>query len=177
MSKTAKSELTYLATTKNDKKVYVDLESSHAATHFADDPELIEYVREVLPQVEATDDNVFHQADLGRETGFSDLVETDDNDEIIYAKRINRRNYTRFVLHRKTVRTTLVTIVLHKLGNDYTLYSAWVGPLAPPFPGSSHEAPDSREFWSTHALVWGKQQIVPGSERKGWPWGRLSTLS
>jgi hypothetical protein len=165
------SKFTYLGLTKNNKKVYVDLKSSHAATHFADDPELINYVREILPDMKASGDNVFLQVDLGKSTGFSDLVETDDSDQIVYAKRLNRRNYTRFVLNREKVETSLVTIVLHKLGEDYSLYSAWVGPLTPPFPGSSHEAPDSREFWNKHALVWGKQQIQLGTETKEWPWG------
>lgn len=165
-------KLTYLGLTKNNKKVYVDLKSSHAATHFADDPELIDYVREVLPQLEARADNVFRHFDLERTVGFSDLVETDESDEIIYAKRVNRDNYTRFVLNRKKVKTSFVTVVLHARGDDYILYSAWVGPLAPSFPGGTRSNEDeSKMFWRRHALVWGKQQIQAGSERKDWPWG------
>lgn len=160
-----------LTTTKNGRKVYVDVNSSHASTHLQDSPELIGQIKSILIRTEVSGDNVAFQTDIDTAIGKSDLVETSDKDEIIYAKRKNRDIYTRFVKNREPVDTNFVTIILHKREDeDYNLFSAWVGPLVPPFPGDKMEHPDSKEFWSNHALVWGNQEIQPGTETTKQPW-------
>lgn len=158
--------------TKNNKHVYVDMEGPHAATHLADTPGLIELVKEFIAEIEIDQDSLCIDRDMGRVVGTSDLVETTDNDEIVYAKRINRNNYTRFVSHRHAVQSSFVTVVLQKdLEGNYELWSAWIGSVVPQFPGDEHEVPESKPFWRKHALVWGNQAIQPGTETREWPWG------
>ena len=157
--------------TKNNKTVYVDKEGSHAATHLADTPQLFELVKHVIADLSPSEDNVYIDKDMGRSVGMSDLVETTASDEIIYAKRLNRDNYTRFVLNRLPELTSFVTVALQKdAEGDYGLWTAWIGRAVPQFPGDSFETPDSRIFWQKHALVWGSQATQPNTERKDWPW-------
>jgi hypothetical protein len=157
--------------TKNGKTVYVDTQGSHAATHIVDTPNLLELMQEVVAGLAPNEDSVYIDKDMGRPVGLSDLVEIDETDKILYAKRLNRDNYTRFVLNRQAEPTNFVTVVICKDSeSNYELWSAWVGRAAPQFPGDEHETPDSKAFWRTHALVWGNQEIQPNTEREDWPW-------
>ena len=157
--------------TKNNKAVYVDTEDSHAATHLADTPTLLKAVQELLPSLEPEEENICVATDMGHVVGLSDLVATTDDDKILYAKRLNRENYTRFVLDRSAEPSQFVTVVLKKDSEGaYELWSAWIGPVTPQFPGDEHETPESISFWRTHALVWGNQAIQPGTETYEWPW-------
>lgn len=157
--------------TKNGKVVYVDTQGSHAATHIADTPNLLELVQEFVADFVPDGDEICVDKDMGRSIGLSDLVETDETDKILYAKRLNRDNYTRFVQNRKAESTNFVTVVLRKdHAGGYELWSAWIGPAVPQFPGDEFEKPESRPFWQNHALVWGNQAVQPGTEREDWPW-------
>src|SRR6476659_9004401 len=114
----------YIGTTNNGYKVFVDTEKSHAATHLADTPGLRSFVAELLPFISAETDDVYVDRDMGKVVGDSDLVQTDNSDEIIYAKRLNRDNYTRFAKNRQPEPTSYVTVVLHKDEEDeYELFS------------------------------------------------------
>ena len=160
-----------VGTTKNGKLVYVDLVGSHAATHIRDTPGLFDVAKQIVMQLEPVDDNICIDIDMGCIIGTSDLVRTDHTDEIVYAKRLNRDNYTRFVRNREPQPTRFVTIVLQQdTDGHYELWSIWCGPKTPQFPGDEHEAPESRPFWRKHALVWGNQEIQPGTEQSDWPW-------
>lgn len=102
--------------------------------------------------------------------GFSDLVETDETDEIIYRKRKGRDGETRFVLGREGVRTnTLRVILLQKTpeqGSTYMLVTAyWTTGESEPEPwdkkaflkdprGVFQAKKASEVFWANHALVW-----------------------
>lgn len=160
----------FLGKTKNDLNVYVDRHRSHAATHLADTPGLLELVKEALLTLTPNEDNTYTEVDLGRIIGTSDLVETTKDDDVFYAKRLNRTNYTRFVRGREPVKTSMVSIVLHRQDDGYLLYSAWVGWAAPPFPHDEEETSESRDFWKSHALVWGRQAVQQNTERDDWPW-------
>lgn len=162
---------TEIGRTKNNRLVYVDTKGSHAATHISATPDLLALVKDLIAGLMATRDNIYLDKDMGRIVGLSDLVETDERDEILYAKRLNRDNYTRFVRHRKAVPTTKVTVVLHKdAKGDYELWSAWIGAAVPQFPGDANETAESKPFWRRHALVWGNQAIQAGTEVTDWPW-------
>jgi len=151
--------------------VYVDMESSHASTHFDDTPGLMEIIKEIIPTLTPTEDWVRTDVDTGREIGLSDLVKTDAEDETLYAKRPHREQYARFVKNRKPVSTSFVTVDLRKESDGtYNLYTAFVGELTPSFPGGNYLPERSKEFWSNHALVWGRQEIIPGTETKECPW-------
>jgi hypothetical protein len=102
----------------------------------------------------------------------SDLVKTDDGDEIVYAKRYNRDTYTVFNLTKRPQPSSLITTAFEaKTDGTYELVSTWIGPSdSPSFPGTELETPDSKVFWSTHAIAWGSQEIQPGTETPTCPW-------
>jgi len=53
----------------------------------------------------------------------------------------------------------------------YQLSSVWIGTWDdPPFPQQPHATLESKPYWSTHAFVWGSQEIEPNSELKSCPW-------
>lgn len=159
------------ATSKNGQQVWYDSETSHATTHFVAQPELRQHVIGAVQNTDLTDDqDVYFQYDMGRVIGTSDLVETNEDGEIIYAKRVGRDVYTRFVKNREPQPMNLISIILQKIPDGYDLVSAWIGPKVPQFPGDPKETPDSKEFWSKHALVWGNQPIIPGTETAECPW-------
>jgi hypothetical protein len=162
----------FFATTRDGKRVYIDPQDSHVATHLVDTPQLAELAGEVVASLEVGErDSLYLEQDMGRIVGVSDLVATNPSDSIIYAKRPNRDNYTRFVQERQPQATSYVTIILRQLTDtEYELWSAWIGRVVPGFPGDEHETPDSRPSWQQHALVWGNQAIQPGTERSDWPW-------
>lgn len=159
---------------RSGKKVMIDLDNSHAATHLKEQPNLLELVKRIISNTDLPEiDDKFYsfETDTGYTIGEMDLVETDNNDEIIYAKRKNRNNFTRFVKNKPRPKTSFVSIVIKKNDNEtLELWSAWIGRLVPPFPGDEHEQPESKSFWEKHALVWGTQAIEPGTETSEKPW-------
>ena len=160
-----------LGTTRNGHKVYVDLEHSHAITHFEKTPALLEAVKEIILTLTLKEGVVDIEKDLGRIVGLSDLVETAPGDDIVYAKRPRRVQYSRFVKNKQATPTSWITLrLLREKDHTYSLYTAFVGRQAPSFPGGNFMPEQSREFWSHHALVWGNQDIIPGTETTECPW-------
>lgn len=158
-------------TTKNGFKVYVDREKSHTATHFRDTPTLEKWVKEILENYQFTGENIRFHTDLGTTVGTSNLVPTTPGDEIIYAQRPFREVLSRFVKNRTPEPTSFVTVELRKTSaNECDLFTAYFGALTPPSPGKKDETPDSKPFWNSHALVWGTQEVLPGSETPLCPW-------
>ncbi len=166
------SDLTFVTKTKNGLDVYVDLETSHAATHLKAHPELFNLMKEVLENYEVKQGQIRFQTDLGRIVGQKDLVPTTEADDIFYAKRPNRDKYTRFVRNRKAEPTPFITIELHKKNEkDYEIFTVFIGELCPGFPfGKNDPNPTKREFWNRHALVDGNQEILPETITAECPW-------
>ena len=165
------ADFEYLATTRNGYRVFMDPKHSHAATHLADTPGLRSVTEEIISILAPMNDNQVITTDMERVIGYTDLVETTENDEIIYAKRLNRDNFTRFVRGRSPSTSSLITMVLRKFDDgSYELWSVWIGPNAPTFPGSDHETKESYTFWEDHALIWGTQAVQPGTETTERPW-------
>lgn len=159
-----------LSTMPSGRKVYFD-PNGRAATHLADTPRLYTLVADLLSRQDFQDPVVFIDHDAGVNIGTTDLVDTTETDEIVYAKRLNRTNYTRFAKHRSPIPTTYFTIALKQdERGDYELASAWIGRTCPNFPDEPNATQDSKPFWSNHALVWGTQSIQPGTETTICPW-------
>ena len=97
--------------------------------------------------------------------GFSVCVETSFEDEIIYAQREGRAGLTRFVKNRELNPSKSFTVVLKKIEDGYILITAYVGPKGEPEPWDRNASGKSADFWKKHAIVWGKEEIVPGSEK------------
>jgi hypothetical protein len=160
----------FIGQSRNGERVYIDPQETKVALHLAEAPQLRELITEVLEKVDLVGDNVAIEKDLGRTVGETTLVETDDNDEIIYAKRLQRDKYTRFVVNKMAQPTQFVTVILHKTDEGYRLWSAWCGQLVPTSPGGDDEMPKSQGFWRNHALVYDETIIQLDTVTATCPW-------
>lgn len=160
-----------LGYSQNKTPVVYENEGSHTSTHFGDTPGLKELVQQVIAHTTTTGEYMWFETDMGREVGVSDLVETSDLDEIIFAKRPNRDGYARFTKSSEQTPSSHITVALHLLAdNRYELTSAWIGPIGLPFPDVPTAEPESLDYWSNHALVWGSQEFIAGTEQTDNPW-------
>ena len=113
--------------------------------------------------------------------GYCNLVSTKESDEIVYARRVGRDNYTRFVKNTTPDTTRYLTIILKKNMRKHDEYY-----LITMFPGKSNfkepedlnikskkELIDSLEFWNKHALVLNKEIIIPESIKTYCPYKNL----
>lgn len=144
---------------------------SHVATH----PAVHDHVAETLSHISSERRERFCESvEFGREIGETICVETASDgggDEIVYAKRPNRRGLTRFVKNRQPQPTTQVTACVQRIsGGAYLLLTAFVGPRAPAEPWDKFATEDSAAFWNSHALVWGVEETISGTETTICPW-------
>lgn len=150
--------------------VHDKVEGSHFATHSAANPELSVLVAEVLGKVNGGVQFTAANVDLGRVVGVTSCVPTELGDDIVFAQRPNRFGLTRFVRNRQPEKTSFVSVILLRRDYGYELVSAWVGELAPPEPWDRRATAESVPFWSTHALVWGIEKAITGTETSVCPW-------
>lgn len=150
-----------LGTTANNKNILLDYNNTNVEYHLLETPDLLELVQEALPHlVLKSDDQAVFEHDMGRIVGTTNLVKTVAGDDIVYAKRIGRDKYSRFVKNREVKPCRSIVIVVRKRDDDYYLWTAMCGKILPP------EAYDeSSDFNATHALVYDESLI------------RLSTLT
>jgi hypothetical protein len=162
----------FLTKSANGKDVFYETVNSHAATHIADTPLLKELVIETVSKLVLEDERLMLDADMGRIIGTTDLVVNEPGDEMIYAIRRNRDVYTAFNKTQKPTPTSIVALCLERRDEtSYELLSAWTGTVnSPPFPGDPNATPKSKKYWTKHSLVWGNQEILPGTETAVCPW-------
>lgn len=131
------------------------------------------YLKDALGKVDAKGREYIEETvNFENVSGEAYCVETDGNDEIVYAKRPNRDGYSRFVLNKNGQITNRLTIVLKKAveKNSYVLITAYWGEVAEPEPWDKRATPKSRKFWEKHALVWGSVEAIKKTRRKSCPW-------
>lgn len=161
----------FLCTSKNNKNVYYDPVHSHAATHFNDAPELKDVVIEIITSKELVGDRIEFDRNMGRIVGNMDVVNVDDTDKLLYAKRRNRDEYVPFTKSRTTQPTPFVSMGLALQNENYELTSAWFGEFeSPPFPGEATATQESVDFWNKHAFVWGSQGVQEDTVTEVCPW-------
>lgn len=161
--------------TKNGRSVYLTDESSHAKTHFVHHPKLLPAVKKAIPNINVEDTLVRIQIDTGEIVGTRDLIQTTSEDTIVYAIREKRTTYSRFIKNKQPVPSSIIVVDIRKSAPDsdeYYLYTAYAGILTPSFPGGDYLPEQSIIFWSNHALVWGTQEIISGTETTICPWGK-----
>lgn len=159
-----------LGYTKNGAPVY-DRPKSHIHTEYSD---VFSYLRAVLPLTEPNDRYYEYTHTFDEVIGESICVPTDESDEIIYAQRVGRDGYTRFVKNREPLPATSFTVVLkldqRSVQEQYILMTAYVGDQAPAEPWAKTVPANSLEFWSSHALIWGSMPVIEGTETNECPW-------
>ena len=118
---------------------------------------------------------IVHGHDFGQAVGRTVCVRTFPNDTIVFAQRLHRKGLTRFVKNREPDPCSVVTVVLRWLSEKdcYEIVTAYVGVPAEPEPWDKEDqvaTEQSIAFWNSHALVWGSEEIIPGTETTRCPW-------
>lgn len=140
--------------------------------HYHDNPELMALLPEALEKVTAQDRTFIKESlDLGRVIGVSRCIPTLDSDEIVYAQRVGRAGLTRFVKNRAPIETNFLTLILKKKKEAYEVVTTFIGPAAEREPWDKNikteaEKTAAENFWFNHALVWGTEPVVAGTEQK-----------
>lgn len=106
------------------------------------------------------------EINFGRDIGVTTCVPTTKDDEIVFAQRPGRKGLTRFVKNRQSIPTSILTVVLQKAdeGDFYILVTVFIGFAIGAEPWDTFAKEKSKANWQTHALLWGSEEIVPGTE-------------
>lgn len=105
--------------------------------------------------------------------GKTNVVKTNNNDKIVWAKRKKRKAFSRFVLNKEPELTNKITIIAKKVNlkdlsyyveNNinsfvYELITAYFGELSPPEFRPTRNSKKTIEFWSNYAFVFGTEEI------------------
>lgn len=113
--------------------------------------------------------------------GYSMLLETTETDEIVYAKRLERELYTRFVKGKEPTYSYQVMCILKKSKeeeNAYRLITMYPGGKSEKEPEDIHiedkeEMIRSLLFWRERALIYNPENVEPGSEKDYCPYKNL----
>ena len=160
-----------IATSANDKEIYTYLIQTAVARQISRQPHLVTLIKEVVKSLNLTTPHLMLEQDMGRTVGYSEQLETRENDAIFYAKQSKSEVYTRFVKNRKTNPTSFLCIVLNRdEDGDYELTSVWVGKMFPPIPGTEHATDQSKAYWADHAVVYNGQPILSSTQTKDCPY-------
>ncbi|MCI0597682.1 hypothetical protein L0Y34_01245 [Candidatus Parcubacteria bacterium] len=149
-----------LGTLQNGERVF-----DRPRSHLHENPALLKYLAHALIRIEPNNRPFIVEAvDFGQIIGESNCIETTPEDEIVFARRPRRAGLTRFVKNKERVPTSQLTAILLKTDEGYILISAFLGPKAEPEPWDKNATEASEKFWNTHAVVWGTEDIIPGTE-------------
>jgi hypothetical protein len=112
------------------------------------------------------------QVNFDRIVGETTCVETHEGDQIVYAQRPKRFGLSRFVKNRQPESCKSVVVILKKAedGDYFVLITAFIGVRPEPEPWDRNATPKSKDFWSTHALVWNSEPTISGTETTRCPW-------
>jgi hypothetical protein len=144
-----------------------------SASHIHDNVALEKYLVQALGKIKSNNQNLIEdEVDFGEPIGNTICVSTDDNDEIIFARRPKRGGYTRFVKNRQSEPTSKLTVILTKdrQTNDYLILTTYFGPKAEPEPWDYKARGSALVFWRNHALVYGLEPIVEGTATREKKW-------
>ena len=136
------------------------------------------YIKEALQRVHSESRKKFDAVvDYGKPIGISSLVMTTDNDNIVFAQRVNRKGLSRLVKNRKGKPTTTLLIGLKKAEDEpdaYLVATSFIGLPSKNEPldtKTEEEQKESCAFWNKHAIIYGTEPQFPGTETTKYPWG------
>jgi hypothetical protein len=130
-------------------------------------PGVEQYVPEALARIAPQGKPfVVETIDFGTCIGETVCVETGPSDVIVFAQRSGRQGLSRFVRQRSPEPCSSLTVILKKAQEQHTyvLITAYIGCKAEPEPWDRHATDASQIFWLNHALLWGSEPVIPGTE-------------
>ena len=163
-----KQEVITIGNLESGEKVIV-----RSTSHVHNNPELEKYLVKSLGKIKSNNQNLIEgEVDFGENIGVTRCVATVDDDEIIFAMRPKRKGYTRFVKNREPEPTSKLTIILTKdrQTNDYLVLTTYIGAKAEPEPWDFRATDKALEFWKSHALVYGTEPVLEGTETSDAKW-------
>lgn len=117
---------------------------------------------------------IVEEVEFDRIIGESNCVSTNRNDSnVSFARRPKRFGLTRFVKNRQPEPKSSAVCILKTAEDEpgkFVLVAAFIGQKSPPEPWDEFAEPDSIPFWKTHALIWGSEPVIPGTETTICPW-------
>lgn len=160
-----------IATLANSVEVYADLTKPPLSNTIGRNPHVLNLIEEVLEKSAPTTDTAQIEYDMERNVGYTDVVTTDANDTVFYAKQTKDSGFTRFVKNGKTDPTHHLTIILKRdPSGAYEVTNAWIGKFYPAPPDDPDETPESKDFWANHAVVHNGQSLISSTITKDCPY-------
>jgi len=137
-------------------------------------PEVMAILPEALAKIKSKGRNfLIEEIDFGRIVGESICVATRPGDQIVFVRRSRRFGMTRFVKNRLPEPSSKAVVILKTADGEpgaYVLITAFIGDLSEPEPWDRNATSQSRDFWNTHALVWGSEEVILETETTQCPW-------
>ncbi|MEO5645996.1 MAG: hypothetical protein ABIO57_02920 [Candidatus Paceibacterota bacterium] len=137
------------------------------------DPDLVPCLEEIFAKIHTEESFFFEEIDMERIVGGTLCIETENDDDVVYARRIGKPGFTRFIKNRERTPSTKVTVMLAWANefHHYNLVTMFIGGKAEPEVWDKRATEKSKSFWQTHALIMdGSYDLVPNSETKVCPW-------
>jgi hypothetical protein len=96
-------------------------------------------------------------------------------DEIVYAKRIGREKYSKFVKNREPIPTNSISVFLKKKQDVYIIKSCYFGEFntEPEFFLYDSSEGKRKSFWEDHALIFGSEPIYTETITTICPWSGI----
>jgi len=91
-------------------------------------------------------------------------------DEVVYAKRVGRDCFAKFVKNRNAEPINNVTVFLKKSQNIYVIMSCHLGRKTEQLQNYETVMEDYVSFWEDHAFIWGSEPIYPETITTINPW-------
>lgn len=156
--------------TKQGHRVYIN------PTHMKQHVDVLPFLEEALTTITPPTDCIFskHEVNLNRIIGLNSRVKVNPGDEVVWAQRIGRGGRSRFVKGREPEPCSHVTIIMSREKRAsrpdpiFRILTAYIGTKGEKELCDTSIRDDERDdcikFWKENALIWGSQEVVPGTE-------------
>jgi hypothetical protein len=146
-------------------------------SHLHGDAAMEKLLQDSFANINLTDEEFVRAIiDFGAPIGETVCVTTRDTDKILYAQREKRLGLTRFVQERTPEPTSTLCVLLKKVPAGYIVITAFKGAPSELEPWDPNAGEPAKEFWSGHALLWGREKTVAGTETSVMPEAYLEKL-
>lgn len=133
--------------------------------------DLIKSIKQMVFEEGIREPFIVKELDMKRVIGYDKLIKVKETDEVVYAKRIHRNGYTRFVKNKEAVLTSIVVVILNQSRNnpnEYYLVTAYPGRIGFKEPqdltiSTEQELEACLDFWEQHALVFEEKSVDPST--------------